>query len=326
MSDMPVNSSLKFIGGARFEKTFISVSGKDLSGATFLPAKIEQNDILPALGLVYTPVTNLNFRLHWSKTVARPIYRELADLRTFEFAGGDELFGNPSLKMSAIDNYDFRVEWFPRPGEIISSSLFYKTIQDPIELVQFNAGGSFRYQNSKSAEVMGVEFETRKQLDFVSSVFTNFNAGVNFAYIISEVPVDPTVQGNKGVFATESRPLFDQSPYIINADLTYDNKRSGTKATLSYSIFGRRLLAENLNGPDLYEVPAPILNASVSQTFGEEDRWKVKLSASNILNPVNKRVYDEETFKRSTNPSNLPDYEKTFTRGISFGLSVSYSY
>ncbi len=326
MTDLPINSRLKLIGGARLEKTYISVTGKDLTGASFQPATIQQNDILPALGMVVSPITNVNVRLHWSKTVARPIYREIADLRTFEFAGGDELFGNPDLGMSAIDNYDFRVEWFPRPGEVISSSLFYKTISDPIELVQFNAGGSFRFVNSKSAEVMGVEFEARKQLDFISNVFTNFNAGFNFAYIKSEVPVDPTVQANKGVFAEEKRPLFDQSPHIINADLTYDNRRIGTMVTLSYSVFGRRLLAENLGGPDIYEDPAPILSASITQALGRNRRWKLKVSANNILNPVNRRSYDEETFERGNNLGNLQPYERSFTRGISFGFSASYSY
>ena len=39
----------------------------------------------------------------------------------------------------------------------------------------------------------------------------------------------------------ETRPLYDQSPYIVNADVSYDNQRSGTSVTVAYYLAAERL-------------------------------------------------------------------------------------
>ena len=46
---------------------------------------------------------------------------------------GGEIFNMPIIS-SVANNYDFKAEWYPSPGELISVGLYYKNIDDPVEL------------------------------------------------------------------------------------------------------------------------------------------------------------------------------------------------
>ena len=109
----------------------------------------------------------------------------------------------------------------------------------------------------------------------------------------------------------DTRPLADQSPYIINLDLTYDNPRWGTTLSLNYNIFGPRLLITSLNSPDVYEQPAPQFDVTVSQRIGRN--LKLKFSARNLLDPEIKRTYGEDEVA----------IYSSYTRGRTFSLSLN---
>ncbi|HBX66917.1 MAG TPA: hypothetical protein DEG32_12480, partial [Balneolaceae bacterium] len=71
---------------------------------------------------------NMNIRVAYTKTVARPTFRELAPYITFDFVGGLLFQGNENLKRTLITNYDLRWELFTGPGEILAVSGFYKEL------------------------------------------------------------------------------------------------------------------------------------------------------------------------------------------------------
>ena len=97
-----------------------------------------RRQLLPSISVVYQAAPNMNLRATWSRTIARPTFRELAPVATEEFIHGDEFVGNPEIVLSEITNYDLRWEWFRRPGEVFAASLFYKDLQNPIELISFS--------------------------------------------------------------------------------------------------------------------------------------------------------------------------------------------
>ncbi|HOW65140.1 MAG TPA: TonB-dependent receptor [Candidatus Paceibacterota bacterium] len=311
MGEVPLTGKLKAIGGARYETTDLLMTGFD--GVKDSAATNEQVDLLPAASLVYSFKTNINLRLSWGQTIARPTFREIAPYRSYD-ATGDEIFqGNPNLKISSIDNYDVRWEWFPRPDEVISVGLFYKHITDPIEKYSDSLeGGEYAYKNFPEADLSGIEFEARKGLGFLDSDLERFSIGMNFALIQSEVPLSKEEIENKGKYATSTRPLFDQSPYVINLDLTYDNKRSGTMATLLANLTGERLYIVNGAGEDVYEHPAPTLDFVISQKLNRYLR--LKFTARNLL------AYD---FKRTMgSDSDGPVYSQ-YNWGRTFTLALS---
>jgi outer membrane receptor for ferrienterochelin and colicin len=110
----------------------------------------------------------------------------------------------------------------------------------------------------------------------------------------------------------DTRPLYDQSPYIINTDLTYDNRRSGTAVTLLANLTGERLYLTSGKGPDIYEHPTPTFDAVISQKLGKH--WKVKFAVKNILNPEFKRTYGDDP--------DGPAYT-SYRRGRTYSISLS---
>lgn len=320
MIDTPVWSIVRLTAGVRYEMTDLSVV--TTGGELPMPesAEIDQGDLLPAVALILGLKENLNLRFSYSETLARPTYREISAVPVFDYVGGDRIIGNPDLEMSSIQNFDVRAEWFPQPGEVLAASIFYKDIQQPIEQVIQSLGGDITYENKEQALVYGAEVEARRNLGFVDDSLSSLTLGVNFAWIISEVeltPVELQIKQNGFPDTDPERPLFDQSPYVGNADLTYSLEHTGTTATLAYSIFGRRLSIVSYDRPDIYEESFSSLDFILSQRLSQ--RWSLKFSAKNLLNEQVLRVYDFEM------DGEKPVYS-SYRKGTKFGLSLSYTF
>jgi outer membrane receptor protein involved in Fe transport len=322
MFELPIFESLRFVAGARLERTDLEVSTFNASSRQTTASSIRQDDLLPAASLIYTLVTNMNLRLSYAETIARPTFREFSATDSFDFAGGDILSGNPNLVISAVKNYDIRWEWFRRAGEVFAASFFYKEIANPIEVAQTAFGPTrIQYINSPEATLWGIELEARTALDLLDDNLKNFSVGANFTYIQSEVLRSPDEQGNRDFFNVPggiTRPLYDQSPYIINADVTYESKSLGTIISVVYNVSGERLYFAGYTVPDVYEQPAPRLDLILSQKLSEH--WKLKFSAKNLLNPEVRRIHDY------ADPNGEDYIYSSYTRGLEFGLSLSFDY
>lgn len=323
MLDFPALPRVRLVGGVRLESTDMTVdSYSDVaSGVTGLRenhSKIKQTDLLPAAGLIYSLRSNMNIRLHYSQTVARPSFREMAGYRSYDPILDVLLDGNPALTMSAAKNYDFRWEWFPRPGEIFSVSFYYKQIEGAIERIALdNLADNISFINRDASTVLGVELEVRKNLDFLHRHLRQWSVGGNFSYIQSETSLTDEEYGNKLIYvrdAQRERPLYDQSPYILNFDLNYDNPRTGTSGSLILNAAGPRIAIASPIAEDIYEYPPLTLDLVLSQKLGRH--MALKFTARNLLNPENKRTYGEG--------SDL--LYSSSRRGRTFGVSFSYDF
>jgi TonB-dependent receptor len=325
MIELPVWERFTLIGGVRYETTDLQtesrVAGANISVNT--NSVIRQRDWLPAAGFKWEVITNMNLRFNFAQTVARPTFREFSGLRSYDVTGDEIFVGNPNLRMSAIDNWDLRWEWFRRPGEVLSASVFYKDITGPIERIALDGfkGDEISYTNFPSARVFGFEIEARSSLDVLDELLADFNLGVNFAWIESEARNVPGIIESKALVGIQAptRPLFDQSPYVINADLTYANERLGTTVTLAYSVFGERLYIVNNGGYDIYEQPAAQLDLIARQRLGRH--WRLHFGIRNLLDPEFERIYGRSG---EVTPALLP-YSR-FRRGRTFSIALSYDY
>jgi outer membrane receptor protein involved in Fe transport len=325
MLELPVWERFTLIGGVRYETTDLTaeslVAGANISVNT--NTAIRQRDWLPAAGFKWEVITNMNLRFNFAQTLARPTFREFSGLRSYDVTGDEIFVGNPSLRMSAVDNWDLRWEWFRRPGEVLSASVFYKDITRPIERIALDGfkGDEISYTNFPSARVFGFEVEARSSLDVLDELLADFNLGVNFAWIESEVRNVPRIIESKALVGVDgrTRPLFDQSPYVINADLTYANQRLGTTVTLAYSVFGERLYLVNNGGYDVYEQPAAQLDLVLRQRFSKH--WRLQFGIRNLLDPVVERTYGRD----GEVPHPLAPYS-SFRRGRIFSFALGYDY
>lgn len=299
--DLPVVRWFKVAGGARFEASRIDVTPFDFfarnrgeSGVDpLLRTKLDNNNVLPSLSLIFSPTEKMNVRLVGAQTLARPEFRELAPFSFFDFAGGNTIIGNPKLRSTNIWNADLRWEWFPSAAEVVAVSVFYKYFDNPIERI---AGSSVprivTFSNAKFAQNVGAELEARKNLEFLGEAFDNWSLGANFAYIYSRVrlrescrpDIDPFCENALTDASTSRRrPLQGQSPYVVNAYIDYTDDGSGTTARLLYNAFGRRI--EDVGAqrmPDIYEEAIHNFDLVVGQQVGRG--FTLSLSVENILN------------------------------------------
>lgn len=312
---------LKLVGGVRLESTDISVDTVNTSQGTQESASIEQSDILPSVSATFQIRSNLQFRAAWSETVVRPTYREISSAELFDVALGRTIKGNTNLTMSASQNFDARVEWFPRPGELVSVGGFLKKIDGPIELAaERNDNSLILYNNYEKADVYGFEIELRKEFRGLMAPGTDrFSVGLNYAYIKSVVPLTQEQRLNRrnyGDFSSTDRPLYDQPEFVVNGDLTWDNFATDTSITLNGGVTGRRLVLVGLASPDEFEEPAPYLDLSITQKFGRNLR--AKFSAKNLLDPA----YEVTATWPEVGKVPIKSYKK----GMSFGISLSYDF
>jgi TonB-dependent receptor len=353
-----LTSKLDFVGGARDEYTYISVLSQDKK----LPeGKLVRNDILPSVNFNYALLDGirhkdkldstishnriLKLRTGYNRTLARPNFRELAPYATEDYDLGYVLIGNSKLDRTLIDNLDLKLEYFPRDIETFSVSFFYKKFTNPIELlVNIEAANDeFQWRQVPRADLLGTEIEFRKRLDFIARWLKDWTVGGNLSLVGSAIQIEE--KELKNIRATDTqhpdtRPLFGQSPYLINGSIEYnpDSSKFGPafKATrfgrflgesnmaIDYNVFGERLVLVVSGGsPDVYERPFHSLNLSFSKKFSK--RLSASFRVVNILNANVKQVYKfnskEDIYKKFNKTSSVFSNNKN---GVSYALSLSF--
>jgi TonB-dependent receptor len=315
MGIVNLTPNLKVVGGLRYETTQLNVEAGD--GTT---GNIDLGDLLYSLNAIYALSDKSNLRLAATKTLARPNLRELAPFEQFDTKNGFFNVGNTQLKRTLIQNFDLRYELYPRTGELIALSGFYKNFSDPI-LRQFNPRATtpeLRFINIPEALVYGAELELRKQLDIFGPAFRSFYFSSNFALIYSSYDIpEEELAASRAIspaYDRTSRPFQGQAPYIVNLILSYIEPENGWEASLAYNVTGERLYSISLFAtPDVYEKPFPLLNFKVSKRFGKH--YQASFNARNLLNSVNRRVLE---FNGRTYDA------ESLTIGSGFGFSLSY--
>ncbi len=318
MLDLEPFDRFRIVTGVRAEKTEIRTIAA-ATGTSFRAAEISQTDYLPALTLVYRLSNNTNLRAAYGRTLARPLYHELADIRVEDPFRDKFRAGNPDLVLSDIDNFDLRWEWFPRGNEVVAVSVFQKDFANPIEVVETPSIGSERPTNAPDGEVRGVEFEARMGLGRFFQRLASFSVGGNFSLIESDVTIPEEEMASIRMSypdAGDTRELLGQSPYILNLDFSYDNFDWGTSATVAYNIQGRRLHLITFGAlPDIYEQPAGELDFVLSQRLTRNLR--LKFTAKNLLDPA---------YEKTMSHAGRDYFYERFRRGRTFGLGLSYSF
>ena len=316
MGDVWVSKKFRVVTGARLETTDIttrSFEAKEKQGA------LSEVDILPALSTSYALNKKSNLRVAFSRTLARPTFREIAPFASYDFSTNWVIVGNPDLERTMVSNFDIRYELFPDFGEIFSIGAFYKSFTNPIEMV-FNTqaqNAELTWRNIDKATVYGVELEIKKKLNFISDDKNMFSLGGNFTYVYSEVGIDD--QELKLIRATDAnaedtRSMFGQSPYIINLFMGFNNDTLGLSANVSYNVSGEKIAVVIVGGtPNVYQQPVQQLDFNISKRLGA--RFTLKFKAQNILNPIVKKTY---------NYKNTEYIFNSYQRGAAFSIGLKY--
>ena len=282
------------------------------------PVKVDNTykDYLPSFNFIYSILPKANLRLSYSKTVARPLYRELANLLFYDFLTNSTFFGNPSLTETHIDNYEVRWEHFFQGSQYYSVSGFYKRFENPIESYISIASADSRsigYKNAGKAKNYGVELEARKNFDFISKKLENLFAYANVSFIRSKT--------NEYASAKDStyRPLQGQSPYVINAYIQYNDPKINLGISVLYNVVGPRLyLIGGLAEDPIYERTHGNFDIKLTKSFLKNGI--VELTFADILHQDDVQYWD-------LNNSQYHKYQNDGTDRLvqrqNFGMNIS---
>ena len=345
-AEFNIMKGLKAITGVRMEKFSQYYTGQDQLGLNVLDNTevLDNTDFFPSVNLIFSLSENQNLRGSYSRTIARPSFKELSYAEISDPVSGRTFIGglfrdanestgveywDGNLVSTYINNLDIRWELSHSNGQMVSVSGFYKKFIKPIEIVQYaTQTGSFQPRNVGNGRVLGVEIEFRENLEFVGSAFKNFSLASNFSITRSSIELSTTELLSRIENARTSQTINDtrvmagQAPYIINAGLTYNGSENGFmkgfEAGLYYNVQGITLQYVGIADlPDIYTLPFHGLNFTGSKTLGKEKKTQLGFKIENLLNDKKESVF------RSFNVTD-PFFTK-LEPGITFHISLSYS-
>lgn len=340
MIDLPINDTMNIITGARYEKTQMSTTvipdtdakWIDVNTQTLLnfegpnewDAGFTNVKILPMIGWNWSIKEDLVLRLAFAQTLARPNFFELVPVLQYDYIGGPIFIGNPNLQMSSLNNYDIRLDWTPYEKWLVSGSLFYKQIKNPIQYVQrFTEGFSYTSPlNFESATLGGAEIETRITLaPLFGDEFEGLAVGGNLTLMTSAVQLDQTDIDALATYGVNesTQPMTATPNYLLNLNATYDYDPWGTQIGIFYNLQGQSLISganprTSELTPAIYQMPYGTLNFTVSQELIEGLR--LSLALKNLLNPIIETQYQTTDGFSAVNSS--------YTAGINFSVGLSY--
>ncbi len=306
-------------------------------------------NFFPSANLTYSLTSAMNLRLAYAKSIIRPDLRELSFFREYDFELGGA-YVSELVKSTLAHHLDFRYEWYPGAGEILSLSLFYKKFDNPMEIyADEQSGGIFTLRNNKSAKNYGLEVEMRKSLAFTKvPVLKNITLYGNFTALDARVTpmivnyntTDPNnpykVTPEENIKPEEKRPQTGASNYILNAGVYYDTKPVSLSLVYNY-ISNRMFRPDAAYQLSLFERPLDALDAQIAVRFLKQ-RAELKLNVSNILNSysiVYQNWYDDSELVNGTKKPSTGEllYQKGKDRinyearpGRTYSATVSYKF
>ena len=314
--EFKIGIKLKSVIGIRAEKFIQKYSGENSGGTiNYQDEKvIDKLDVFPSTNLIYSLKENSNIRFSYSKTTARPSFKEASIAEIFDPLSNMTFIGNIKLRPSYIDNLDLRFEIFGDKNELFAVSGFYKSFQDPIELSYYeSATENFQPKNLGNAKVFGLEFEMRKQIS--QAIGININASIiesKQEYGTSELNLR-----TNGLRAGESlgtyRRLQGQSPYLINSSIDYKDE-NGLITGLFFNMQGKTLEVVGTGfAPDVYTHPFESLNFNLTKKIGENKNKTFTVKIENLLDSKKESYY--ESFKAVNRIFSFRDLGRTFSIG-----------
>ena len=318
--EFEITNRLKSVMGLRTEYYVHRYTGQDQLGQNqlFNEKVLENLGFFPSVNFVYSQTDEQNIRLSYSKTIARPSFKELSYAEIYDpltgrtFIGGlfkdslspTQVYWNGNLVSTDIHNFDLRYEIMPKKGKTFSISGFYKKFINPIEIIQYAVqDGSFQPRNVGDGQVIGGELEYRSDLKFISKKLKYFDIITNLTIVDSKIELNAieyesrVENAREGQVVDRYRRMAGQAPYVINAGLIYNpKKKEGVldkfEMAVFYNVQGPTLYFVGIvDRPDVYTVPFHSLNLSINKKFGKENQFDCSLRVNNLLNDATEQVY-----------------------------------
>lgn len=303
--------------GVKYDNVDLTVDYDVDKGNNQGTGRIRKDYFLPSLNLKYDIDPKNALRLSLSQTYTLPQAKEISPYR---YVGVNfDSQGNQHLKPSDNYNVDLKWDFNPTPTELLSLTLFYKHIVNPISRIEVNsAGGYLSYENiADHATAAGLEVELRKNLFMLPAAggqgMNKLAIGLNGSYIYTRAKMPLATVGT-------GSQLEGAAPWIVNADLshTFAKGERSFVNTLVFNYVSDKIYTIGTQGyQDIMERGIGSLDFVSTVRFNK--LLALNLKARNLLNPSHRLTREaNEGGEKVT----LSDYKK----GINLSLGVSCTF
>lgn len=300
-STFQILDNLNIEAGARLINYDREVSSEDGFGSQ------DGSELLPSVNLLWDRSENQRFRVSLARTLRRPDFDLVTPFEEDETPDDEDFtVGNPNLKSETSWGIDAGVEQRLPNGGIVGLNVFYRKIEDLIEITDTGisastidpavTGSVFTPRNIGDAKTSGIEFDISTPLAFVGLANTGFYA--NYAYMDSSVR-DP--------FTGADRAMRNQPDYVYNLSLTQDIPQWNAGLGLSYQKRGESLETEYME----YVVTEYDANLELFAEWNASDSTVLRLSGTNLLDQV-KTEYIRD-YGESINEIQIEESSPTYT-------------
>ena len=324
MLDNKITDYVRLVWGVRAESfVYTHISSQADNPLSF--ATVQRDDAvwqyLPSVNLTVSPTNKMNLRLGYSKSVLRPQFAERLTMPYYDPVRNAKVLNwTGGIVSTEVENYDFKAEWFPSRGEILSFGVYSKNMKDPIEAVGSIGGdGGSRTiynMNSHSAKLWGLEMEIYKNLSFLgegdalNKIFLYANGAINNTKVTGYVNID----GTGGLYKAD-RPLYGQSPYNYNLGLDYIGDRMGFSIRHNATGDQYLLVGFDYNAEEI-RLPYSVTDAQVSYKFFKEKNLELKCGIKNLFDSA------IETYNNKNSYTKRLDFEYGDNPRDQFGLGA----
>ncbi|MEX6626563.1 TonB-dependent receptor [Tenacibaculum salmonis] len=321
--------------GLRFERDEINV---DFDVANYVDEtgtprkgslKNTYESLYPSVNLKYEINEKNYVRFASSVTQTLPEFKELAP---FEYVSptGRVTVGNPNLEKSDTYNIDLKWEFFPSREELVSATVFYKQINNPINLaVTRGSSGNFIYENTgDKADVLGLEIEGKVSIikNEDDKNLLSATANTTFMYLNQDLREEFRYKDVK------ETKLQGASNFIFNGSVSYNSQTEKPLiATLTGNYSSDKVLA--LGAPRSQAQRATLYNDQIIQKgFFTLDAilskkvtnyLSVKLIGKNLLNPEIKQT---QLVRDINTQIETNETVQLYTKGLQLSLGLNLSF
>jgi len=230
-------------------------------------------DWLPSLNFSYDFTDELIGRFAAAKTIARPRYQDMTPYFATQDVSLTASGGNPNLKPYKSTNLDGSLEWYFKPGSLVSAELFYRRISQYIlheTVIEPLYNNTLRqvdnYQvsmpiNGSSAKVKGIS------LTYQGDIWNGFGLYANYTYS------DASTGNADFSLPYNSKNSFNITPYY---------EKGAWSARINYSWRSAYFTQIGSIGAKQMAAAYKQLDASVSYQI--DPHFSVSLQGSNLLN------------------------------------------
>jgi len=338
---------LRFNAGVRYSRTELDIDNYKKTGAAgeYLPNQEQgsYSNLLPAVSAAFDLLDDLMWRASYGKTISRASLSIIAAQTVIPnpFDNGATA-GNPNLKPQQSKNFDTSLEWYFKPGSLLSGAFFRKELTDAtvssttnttfgaLGLPDSALGAIFQdangrvdpnlpmvlrtYSNAGKQTLKGYELAYQQAFTFLPDPFKGLGALASFTHI------DPFNSQRWITNAGKEIEVNSVPKYAYSVTTYYE--RGPLAMRLSYNYKGRSLHGDNPrnNGDDLirWRAARGYLDGNISYQL--TPNLELRIDAMNLSNTLSYDYFEDASGQYGNGRRTRMDYAKYDGRTIKIGI------